>query len=222
MRAGYDPAMKKPEATVVARLLVGLSLLFVAMSSGCGADRQRCDLANRSSCGTTSYCVADSDGVGYCEPLKSCNPGDPLSCLGGFLCRPSAAGGSVCELETTARRISACLDSAGIDVFAVEANGALSVTWNVNGAIDSAGGFEVTYGTAMDMLTVPTRVNANTREAVLGPLNNGTAYYVVVRALGARWRCVVHVLLGLRDAARAQVPARSSRQHDYRGGAAEP
>jgi hypothetical protein len=177
--------MKKPAASVVARLLVGLSLVFIGMSSGCGSDRQSCNLADRSSCGATAYCVADSDGTGYCEPLKSCDAGDPASCPGGFLCRPSAAGGSVCEPEITAGRIPACLDSAGIDVFAVEANGALSVTWNVNGAIDSAGGFEVAYGTTMDMLTNPTRVNANTRETVLAPLNNGTAYYVVVRALGA-------------------------------------
>jgi hypothetical protein len=47
----------------------------------------------------------------------------------------------VCQPEMSAGRTPSCIDSDGIDVFAVEANATLSVTWNVNGSIDASGAF---------------------------------------------------------------------------------
>jgi hypothetical protein len=164
---------------------LSLFLLFLVPALSACSDTKRCNPADREACGATARCVVDEDGEGVCEDLASCDPSKPAACPGGFVCRPVASGGAVCEPSQTAGRIPSCIDSQGIDVFAVEANSALSVTWNVNASFDTAGGFEVAYGTRTAMYSASVRTDANTREATLAPLPNGTAHFVAVRALNA-------------------------------------
>lgn len=160
-------------------------LLFLLASLTACSDTQRCDLDDREACGDLAQCVADEDGEGVCEPLASCDPSNPQSCAAGFVCRPVTSGKAVCEPAETAGRIPSCIDSQGLDVFAVEANGALSVTWNVNAALDHSGGFELAYGTVTQQYGKSARVTADAREATLAPLPNGTPHFVVVRTLSA-------------------------------------
>lgn len=160
-------------------------LLLVLALSACSGGKKRCDLGDREACGALARCVADEDGEGVCEDLASCDPAKPAACPGGFVCRPVASGGAVCEPDQTAGRIPSCIDSQGIDVFAVEANSALSVTWNVNASFDMAGGFEIAYGTTPAMYSAAVRTATAVREATLAPLPNGKQHFVVVRALNA-------------------------------------
>jgi hypothetical protein len=163
--------------------LFSLLILLPALSACTG--KKRCDPDDRDACGAQARCVVDEGGEGFCEDLAACDPSDPSGCPGGFVCRPVASGGAVCEPSQTAGRIPACIDSQGIDVFAVEANSALSVTWNVNAALDLAGGFELAYGTTSKEYGGTVRVAADVREATLAPLPNGTPHFVVVRTLDA-------------------------------------
>jgi hypothetical protein len=162
-----------------------LCLLFLTAALSACSGQKRCDPDDRDACGATARCVVDEDGEGVCEDLAPCDPTKPAACPGGFVCRPIASGGAVCEPSQTAGRIPSCFDSQGIDVFAVEANSALSITWNVNASFDTAGGFEVAYGTRAATYGASVRTPANIREATLAPLPNGTPHFVVVRALKA-------------------------------------
>jgi hypothetical protein len=166
------------------RLLVLSSLLLLCSLTAC-TDKKRCEPDDRDACGDLARCVVDEDGEGFCEDLASCDPSAQAPCPGGFVCRPVASGGAVCEPSETAGRIPSCIDSQGIDVFAVEANSALSVTWNVNASLDLAGGFEVAYGTTSKQYGANVRVGADVREATLAPLPNGTPHFVAIRALSA-------------------------------------
>ena len=165
--------------------LFPLSLVLVLCALPACTDKQRCDPDDRDACGLKARCVADESGEGFCEALASCDPSEPAACPGGFVCRPVASGGAVCEPNQTAGRIPSCIDSEGIDVFAVEANSALSVTWNVNASLDLAGGFELAYGTTTEKYSGQVRVGADVREATLAPLSNGTPHFVVIRTLDA-------------------------------------
>ena len=163
--------------------LLSLLLLLPVLTACPG--KKRCDPDDRDACGAQARCVVDESGEGFCEALAACDPSDPAACPGGFVCRPVASGGAVCEPNQTAGRIPACFDSQGIDVFAVEANSALSVTWNVNAALDVAGGFELAYGTTPKEYGGTVRVAADVREATLAPLPNGAPHFVVIRTLDA-------------------------------------
>jgi hypothetical protein len=159
-------------------------LLFAMLLTGCDGGGAACDPASPVACSDSERCVV-RDGEGRCETVASCDPADPSTCPGGFVCRPSGDG-AICEPELTVGRIPGCVDSAGMDLFAVESFEALSVTWNVNGDVDFEGGFRVRWGTAsmandLGML----EVGPSAREAVITGLTNGTAYYVVVDALGS-------------------------------------
>ncbi len=133
-------------------------------------------------------CGGDEPSATGCDPAKgdrcACVASDPASCPGGFVCRPSESS-FVCEPEGSAGRIPSCLDSAGLDVFAAEADSALSVSWKVNGSIDSTKGFEVRYGLAPGAHDKNVTVGADARRVTLAPLENGANHYVVVAALGA-------------------------------------
>jgi hypothetical protein len=166
-------ALRTPDANLVRAtfrlfFVLAIALIGVALNaSGCGDDE-----------------VRDT----RCEPAKgdrcACDPGDAASCPGGFVCRPSGSG-HVCEPEGTAGRIPSCTDPDGLDVFAAEANGALSVSWKVNGAIDISGGFEVRYGVATGAKDQVVTAGPDERRATLAPLTNDTSYFIVVAALGA-------------------------------------
>ncbi|MBZ0121609.1 MAG: hypothetical protein K8H88_31725, partial [Sandaracinaceae bacterium] len=84
-------------------------------------------------------------------------------------------------------RIPSCIDGEGIDVFAVESFGALSVSWNVNSSsIDFAGGFRVRWGLAEGVHdSGQAEVGAQLRDLVVAPLDNDVVHYVVVEALSA-------------------------------------
>jgi hypothetical protein len=161
-------------------------LFAAAVWIGCrndGADA--CDPDDPDACADGERCIADADGRdGVCEAVDACDPQDAESCPGGYVCRPSAAG-PVCEPEPSAGRIPSCIDSDGMDVFAIEANGALGVSWNVNADIDASGGFRVAWGTDMGEHDELVTVGAEEREAIVSPLDNATTYYVVVEALSA-------------------------------------
>ncbi|WP_437814944.1 sialidase family protein [Sorangium sp. So ce1078] len=128
----------------------------------------------------------DEEDKPDCSPASgercACDADDPTSCPGGFLCRPSGDG-HACVPEGTAGRIPSCLDPNGLDVFAAEADSALSVSWKVNGALDSTAGFEVRYGSAAGDYTQAVTVGPEVRRATIAPLDNGKAYFVVVAAL---------------------------------------
>ncbi|WP_434041342.1 MULTISPECIES: hypothetical protein [Sorangium] len=133
----------------------------------------------------------DEDKKPACSPASgdrcACDAADATSCPGGFLCRPSGDG-DACVPEGTAGRVPSCLNADGLDVFAAEADGALSVSWKVNGAIDSTEGFEVRYGSAAGDYNQAVTVGSEVRRATIDPLENGTTYFVVVAALGADGR----------------------------------
>ena len=132
-------------------------------------------------------CSDDNHSNG-CDPAKgdrcSCDIDDATTCPGGFLCRPSG-GDNVCEPEGTAGRIPSCLDPSGLDVFAAEADNALSVSWKVNGMIDFSGGFDVLYGTSAATLDQKITVGPDARRATIAPLDNGVSYFISVAPLGA-------------------------------------
>ncbi len=134
-------------------------------------------------------CGDDPQNQGGCDPTKgdscACDIANAASCPGGYICRPSE-GKNVCEPMETAGRIPSCMDPKGLDVYAAEADGALSVSWKVNGAFDVAGGFEVRYGTATGVYDqTPLKVGADARRATIRPLDNEKSHYVVVAPLGA-------------------------------------
>ncbi len=167
---------------------LGAVLLLLTITpgiSGCGGcsdepSAKSCDPADPTSCEPGQLCGEE----GFCVELSGCDPEDPTSCPSGYACRPSDAG-PVCEPEVNTGRIPNCIDSDGIDLFAVEANGALSITWNVNAVIDSAGGFKVNYGTATGIYDSSVTIAANVLEATLTPLTNGTTYFITVQTLDA-------------------------------------
>ncbi len=98
-------------------------------------------------------------------------------------CAP--AGCSCNGDEPRTGRIPSCVDPDGIDVFAVEADEALSVTWNVNGTIDHAGGFAIVYGFDPGDYETSFEVAADRRETVLVPMQNDVEHFVAVQALDA-------------------------------------
>lgn len=123
-------------------------------------------------------------GCGGGSTATPCDTTNPTACASGFVCRPAAGGGAYCEPETTVGRIPGCIDSEGLDVFAVEANHALSVSWNVNStSIDTSGGFNVRWGTATGTYANEAAVAADARDTVISGLDNNVTYYVVVEAL---------------------------------------
>jgi hypothetical protein len=168
-----------PTRFVTVAALLG-SMFLVACSGG----TRQCNLADPNSCGSGQRCAPAAGGGGVCEPIRSCDPNNAMSCPGGYVCRPSAMG-PVCEPTFTAGRIPSCLDPNGIDVFAVEGNATLSVTWNVHGPADFAGGFRVRYGTRPRMYEGTVMVGRDVREAIITPLANGTMYHIAVESLGA-------------------------------------
>ncbi|UQA57210.1 sialidase family protein [Polyangium aurulentum] len=130
----------------------------------------------------------DTENGGGCDPTKgdscACDIANAASCPGGYVCRPSGDK-NVCEPEGTAGRIPSCQDPNGLDVYAAEADGALSVSWKVNGNLDAAGGFEVRYGTASGTHDQTLKVGSEARRATITPLDNDKIYYVVVAPLAA-------------------------------------
>lgn len=144
-----------------------------------GGGDNTCDPGDPNSCGPGERCNADTN---VCEPYAACDTNDPDSCPAGFVCRPSSEG-PVCEPEGTAGRIPGCIDSDGLDVFAVEANRTLAVSWNVNGTVDHTGGFRVVYGTATETYDQQVELAVGVRELTLTDLTNDTTYYVAVRTL---------------------------------------
>ncbi len=161
--------------------LIAISLTLLIVGCGDDAAEERCEPGDANACGAGERCVADgNDGV--CEELDSCDPDVASSCPDGFVCRP-LTDRAVCEPQETAGRIPSCIDSEGIDVFAVEASRALSVSWNVRGDFDHSGGFRVEYGTTSEEYDESVEVGAEVRQTSLRPLENGVEHYVAVQAL---------------------------------------
>jgi hypothetical protein len=163
-----------------AGLLAAFTTMFVV---GCKDKPLRCDPTEPNACPPGEYCAAEGD-EGVCEPLAACDPNDADACPAGFVCRPGADG-AVCEPESTAGRIPSCIDSEGIDVFAVEASQSLSVSWNVNADLDFSGGFRVSYGSATGSYSGEVAAPADVREATVSPLENGVPAFLVVQALSS-------------------------------------
>lgn len=168
------------DSTIQRLTLVAAMLASAIATSGCDDDDTACDSSRPDDCPSGQRCTDD----GQCARLPACDPADATSCPGGFVCRPSESG-PVCEPTFTAGRIPSCIDSDGLDLFAVEADGALSVTWNVNVDLDSGGGFRAAHGPSPDRLDDAVEVAPDVREVTLAPLPNGTERYVVVQALSA-------------------------------------
>jgi hypothetical protein len=163
-----------------ASLLTAFTGMFVI---GCKEKPESCDPTDPNACGPGEYCAGEgSEGV--CEELAACDADDPDACPAGFVCRPGADG-AVCEPEASAGRIPSCIDSEGIDVFAVEASQSLSVSWNVNADLDFAGGFRVSFGSEAGAYTGNVAAPADAREATVSPLENGVPVFVVVEALSS-------------------------------------
>ena len=165
------------------RLIAIFTVLFLTACGGCNEreHRDECDLGDPSTCPAGERCV-DDRGISVCEELESCDPAVPGDCPGGYICRP-LGDRAVCEPELSAGRIPHCIDSEGIDVFAVEAYEALSVSWNVRGDFDHRGGFLVEYGVASQDYHGDREVDSDVRHINLRGLDNGVTHYVVVHAL---------------------------------------
>lgn len=133
-------------------------------------------------------CPSRDDDDDPCDPTVDdvcpCDPADSGSCPDDFICRP-ANDGSVCVPEASAGRIPSCFDEEGLDVFAAEANGAVSVSWKVNSDINRAGGFSVLFGTLPETYVEAAEVGPDAAQATLRPLLNGTTYFIVVEPLDA-------------------------------------
>lgn len=141
------------------------SALMLAFAASCSSDDEEksesCDPTQRSDC--------------------ACDPNRADDCPTGYVCRPVGSE-SFCRPESG---LPSCLDPEGMDVFAAEANGALAVSWKVNGDFDHSGGFRVRWGAASGEPTESMEVGPDARQAILKPLENGTSHFVVVEALGS-------------------------------------
>lgn len=161
------------------------AIFLWSLCFGCSSEEPsgECDLGDPATCPAGHRCV-EEDGLPVCEELESCDPADPAACPGGFVCRP-LGDRAVCEPELEAGRIPSCIDSDGIDVFAVEAYEALSVSWNVRGGFDHSGGFLIEYGVESGAYDGQREAEPDERQLSLRPLENGVVHYVVVHALDA-------------------------------------
>ena len=116
-----------------------------------------------------------------CGGPQPCEPAAVNACPDDLVCRPSLEG-AICQSPETAGRIPSCKDPEALDVFAAEANQALSISWVLHASVDPAE-FRVRYGTGPGQYGASASAPADATSTVISGLANGTVYFAVVEVL---------------------------------------
>lgn len=166
---------------------LNLWLVVAMLVLGCGEDEpvakkvgDLCDAEAPNSCGDELVCAV-RDGEARCEKVELCDPAAD-ACSDGLTCRPSAQGFQCLDRES-AGRIIGCEDTEAFQLFVVEADSALSLTWEQLGAGDSSGGYRVLYGTVSGEYTDEVTFASDARAGAIRPLDNDTLYFLKLEAL---------------------------------------
>jgi len=90
-------------------------------------------------------------------------------------------------------RIPSCLADSGIDLFAVESDSVIGLSWNNNSMLSATGGYTISYGTTPEQLYVQDTIPCieNSCEHTLRGLENHVLHYFQVDALDTNGKVLI-------------------------------